>query len=48
MDLAFNPGTCGETLTSAWAVVDENDTPLGPPLLLEVMRLVQQEHAKRA
>eukprot|EP00913_Durusdinium_trenchii_P035784 g33485.t1 len=38
MDLAFNPGTCGETLTSAWAVVDENDTPLGPPLLLEVMR----------
>lgn len=38
LDLSFTAGHQGDMLTSAWAVMDGQGSPIGPPMLLEVVR----------
>lgn len=45
LDLSFTAGHAGDALTSAWAVMDGQGSPIGPPMLLEVMRLGHPEVA---
>ena len=39
LDLSFTAGHQGDTLTSAWAVMDGQESSIGPPMVLEVVRL---------
>jgi len=47
LDLSFTAGHQGDMLTSAWAVMDGQGSPIGSPMLLEVVCLGDREKPGR-